>query len=340
MAITTPNKLAANRANARESTGPQTPKGRKRSSRNALKHGLFSLAALVPGEDAAELERFREGMVRRLMPRDELERMLADRVMSQAWRLRRAVAWEGHIAAQQHHEHDMEDWDYVEVFDKPPDLPPLGEGERVLELIKKGILTKLSGYEQRIERSMYRALTELRRLQHEPPAPPLDCGGQLQDDGTWRTGPRPEPWGDDQGEEEGEGQPVELRGNSESESRNPKQIRDPRPETANEDQCPDAEGCETNPNADYSENGGRGGLEEEEYEDEYQNDRAGVCETNPGAEFSENGRRGGLEEDAPQARDEEEYEDEYENDRAGVCETNPDADCWEFEVMSVWAFAG
>ena len=49
-----------------------------------------------------------------------------------------------------------------------------------------------------------------------------------------------------------------------------------------------------------------------------------MCETNPDAEFSENGRRGGLEEYAPEAR--EEQEDENEQDGAGVCETNPGAE--------------
>jgi len=84
MTVTTPKKRAANRANAAKSTGPGTPEGKQRSSRNAVTHGLFSRAAVLPGEDVAELERLRRGMMGRLRPRDELEQMLADRAVSEA----------------------------------------------------------------------------------------------------------------------------------------------------------------------------------------------------------------------------------------------------------------
>jgi len=42
---------AANRANAKRSTGPKTPAGKLRSSRNALKHGLSALVFSPNGEN-------------------------------------------------------------------------------------------------------------------------------------------------------------------------------------------------------------------------------------------------------------------------------------------------
>ena len=40
-------QLLANQANAQKSTGPRTPLGKFRSSRNGLKHGLYSKFDLV-----------------------------------------------------------------------------------------------------------------------------------------------------------------------------------------------------------------------------------------------------------------------------------------------------
>ena len=41
-AAISPKKLAANRANAKKSTGPRSPAGKTRSSQNRLKHALYS----------------------------------------------------------------------------------------------------------------------------------------------------------------------------------------------------------------------------------------------------------------------------------------------------------
>ena len=45
--------LAANRANAKKCTGPQTREGKFKSSLNALKHGTYSHNFIIKTEDAA-----------------------------------------------------------------------------------------------------------------------------------------------------------------------------------------------------------------------------------------------------------------------------------------------
>ena len=67
-------QLEARKANARKSTGPRTAAGKRRSSRNARKHGLYSNAnffwdaAIALGEDPRDFERLLKGLVWRASP--------------------------------------------------------------------------------------------------------------------------------------------------------------------------------------------------------------------------------------------------------------------------------
>ena len=98
--MTTPAKAKANRRNARRSTGPRTARGKARSSRNALSHGLTAEATvLLPGEDPEEFETFAAEMRDELAPVGRLEQTLAARVVSTAWRLERLSIIEAGILA-------------------------------------------------------------------------------------------------------------------------------------------------------------------------------------------------------------------------------------------------
>ena len=48
-------KCQANRANAQKSTGPRSPEGKRRSSRNALKHGLLSSQVVRVSVETAKI---------------------------------------------------------------------------------------------------------------------------------------------------------------------------------------------------------------------------------------------------------------------------------------------
>jgi hypothetical protein len=92
-------KLAANRANAQKSTGPATPEGKTRSSRNSFKHGLYSKQLVLPGEDPVQLDQLRADLRAEHQPINTTEEILVNEMAEQYWRIRRfrlheAKAWE------------------------------------------------------------------------------------------------------------------------------------------------------------------------------------------------------------------------------------------------------
>jgi hypothetical protein len=90
-------KFAANRANAQKSTGPATPEGKARSSRNSFKHGLYSKQLVVGAEEAAALDTLKADLRAEHQPANETERILANELAEQFWRLRRARAYEANM---------------------------------------------------------------------------------------------------------------------------------------------------------------------------------------------------------------------------------------------------
>src|SRR3982750_764502 len=92
-------RLAANRANARRSTGPRTAAGKAKSSLNAVKTGLTGCTVLLPSEDAAlyraHVERFHE----ELEPVGTLETHLVQSLADTQWRLDRIPGLESGILA-------------------------------------------------------------------------------------------------------------------------------------------------------------------------------------------------------------------------------------------------
>jgi hypothetical protein len=92
--VSSDKQIAANRLNAKRSTGPHTSDGKARVSVNALKHGLTGRDVALPGEDPDDFESFRGGLLTNLDPQGDLETFLAEKIAADAWRLRRVPIFE------------------------------------------------------------------------------------------------------------------------------------------------------------------------------------------------------------------------------------------------------
>jgi hypothetical protein len=86
---TSPRRVAANRRNALKSTGPRTAAGKRRASRNAIKHGLCSPRACLPGECAATYATFVHEIEEELQPRTPMQRALIPHIANLLWRIDR-----------------------------------------------------------------------------------------------------------------------------------------------------------------------------------------------------------------------------------------------------------
>ena len=96
--MATKRQIAANRRNARKSTGPKTAAGKAASSANALRHGLAAARAVVlPDEDGEAYERLRQGVIADLDPDGALQEALAQRIVVLLWRLDRAARLEAEL---------------------------------------------------------------------------------------------------------------------------------------------------------------------------------------------------------------------------------------------------
>jgi hypothetical protein len=74
-------RLAANRENAKLSSGPRTPEGRARSSRNAVKHGFrASSFAVVRLEDLDEVEKLKADAIACYRPVNSQELVAVERI--------------------------------------------------------------------------------------------------------------------------------------------------------------------------------------------------------------------------------------------------------------------
>ncbi|HEY6293745.1 MAG TPA: hypothetical protein VI455_19500 [Terriglobia bacterium] len=90
----TPEKLAANQANARQSQGPATPEGVERIRAANTRHGYYrqapSAGMQLLGENPEEFEALFESLVATWQPQNDFETSLVRRMARLMWRLERS----------------------------------------------------------------------------------------------------------------------------------------------------------------------------------------------------------------------------------------------------------
>jgi hypothetical protein len=90
-----PRKLAANRLNAKRSTGPRTPQGKAKSARNSYKLGIFAQQIFPPTEqglkDWGKYKDTVTGFYDHYRPAGVIEELLVDKIVTEAIRFARIL---------------------------------------------------------------------------------------------------------------------------------------------------------------------------------------------------------------------------------------------------------
>jgi len=175
--MATEAQILANRRNALKSTGPRTPEGKAAVSQNAVKHGLSARHDVITSESLAGFRLYRDRILDELNPATPIESMLAERIVSLSWRLKRAA----NIHNQTIDALNAPDTSTTlsrltqSLFFKPPSpTHPAGPSESAPDLAlgrlavkdfsNKRVLERLLMYERRIEHSLYKTILELQKL--------------------------------------------------------------------------------------------------------------------------------------------------------------------------------
>ncbi len=156
---TSPNKVEANRRNAKKSTGPRSAAGKAKSSRNAVKHGLLANRIVLADhkdEDPQQFGLLLDGLRDDYQPQSTIETMLVERLAASFWRLRRAYRYE--VEAITHANLPNPLADALDEMAALP-LPPVKRGERILP--PQHSLDSLIRYETMIDRELLRTMRQL-----------------------------------------------------------------------------------------------------------------------------------------------------------------------------------
>ncbi len=146
-------QLAANRGNARKSTGPKTEAGRAAVRLNAVKHGLTATTVVLDGESRSAFDALFTAVHAEHRPATPTEDALVTQVAMAIWRLRRFYHMEAGFLTIR----------LVQTADQASHFTGLEHGHRLglvayADAQNANALTNLSRYEVRVLNSMIKSL--------------------------------------------------------------------------------------------------------------------------------------------------------------------------------------
>jgi len=207
--MSTEVQILANRRNAQKSTGPRTSEGKSAISQNAVKHGLTSpvvagscppytlsrrdakagllvrqdarlggasRSQIISSESQADFDLYREQMLDELVPVSPMESMLAERIVSLSWRLKRVCRIQNQAIDALNADNTSSPLAKLtqSLFFKNTDRPQAGPSTSanhlalgrlaIKDFANARVLDRLLMYERRIEHSLYKTILELQRL--------------------------------------------------------------------------------------------------------------------------------------------------------------------------------
>jgi len=174
--MATEAQILANRCNAQKSTGPCTAEGKDAISQNAVKHGLTARQDIISSESQAEFDLYRDRMLGELAPDSPMESMLAERIVSLSWRLKRAGRIQNQTIDALNADRTASPLAKLtqsllfKGAGQPQSGPSACDGDLALgrmaikDFSNARVLERLLMYERRLEHSLYKTILEVQRL--------------------------------------------------------------------------------------------------------------------------------------------------------------------------------
>jgi hypothetical protein len=159
-------RVTSSRANAKLSTGPKTEAGKRRSSRNGLRHGCRSRTVILDNESPHEFDQLLQSYLAYFQPANPVERDYINQMAIARWRMRRLCALETSMMDKA-------------LLSQPPEIRSAGPDTRIriafLALLDVARFRALLDYQNTQSLTFHRAIRNFLKLRKRPPNPTTEA---------------------------------------------------------------------------------------------------------------------------------------------------------------------